>query len=312
MDIFVSFSRKNQAGANLLAQDLQQLGHNVWVDQELTGGQNWWERILLEIRRCDVFVFVLAAEALRSVACQREWGYAAQLNKRILPVLVADGVSTNLLPSALSVIQFVDYRHQDKQAFAALYKAIQNLPPAQPLPAPLPTPPEVPLSYLNSIRDQIDKQGLPPGLEGQRAIVNQLKDGLGGQDEREDALRLLQDLRNQPNLLARVAAEIDVVLGNKTGSFPRAKRDAGPTRNAGGTKPIEAPRSSSSPIPNGTSTTSNVGPKPASPARMVRLAVAAVVGLCGVFAVATSSYSEIMIVIGGVFLLAAFLIVKSG
>ncbi len=312
MDIFVSYSRKNQEAANLLAHDLQDLGHDVWLDQELTGGQNWWERILSEIRQCDAFVFVLAQEALRSTACQREWGYAAQLNKRILPVLVAEGVSTNLLPSALSTIQFMDYRHQDKQAFSALNKALQNLPPAQPLPAPLPTPPEVPLSYLNSMRDQIEKQGLPPDLEGQRAIINKLKDGFDSQDEREDVLRLLQDIRNHPNLLAKAAAEIDVVLGVRTGSFPRVKREAEATRSPGEIKPTEVSRSDSNPVQSGSSSASNVASRPASPARMVRLVVAAVVGLCGLFAIATSNDYEIMIVVGAVFLLAAFLIVKSG
>jgi hypothetical protein len=52
-----------------------------------------------------VFVFLLDPKAPNSTACQREFGYAADLGKTILPILAADGVSTNLLPPELSQIQ---------------------------------------------------------------------------------------------------------------------------------------------------------------------------------------------------------------
>jgi hypothetical protein len=55
----------------------------------------------LELRDTDIFVLLLHPGGLNSVACGREFGYAAALGKHILPVLVADGVSTNLLPLEL-------------------------------------------------------------------------------------------------------------------------------------------------------------------------------------------------------------------
>jgi hypothetical protein len=61
-----------------------------------------------------------------------------------LPVLVADGISMNLLPPELAKIQYVEYRKRDRNTAFALAKAITNLPPAKPLPDPLPLPPEVP------------------------------------------------------------------------------------------------------------------------------------------------------------------------
>jgi hypothetical protein len=88
--------------------------------------------------------------ALNSTACQREYGYAADLGKPILPILLSDGVSTNLLPPALSVIQFVDYRKRDDQRSALqLAKALWTIPAAKPLPNPLPSPPAVPLSMTS-------------------------------------------------------------------------------------------------------------------------------------------------------------------
>src|ERR1700754_2346888 len=109
-NIFLSYNRKAEAVTKTLADDFKTLGNDVWFDQELGGGQAWWDQILARVRGCDLFVFVLAPESLDSTACKREYGYAVELGKPILPVLVSEGVSIHLLPPALSQIQFVDYR----------------------------------------------------------------------------------------------------------------------------------------------------------------------------------------------------------
>src|SRR5262245_55378833 len=127
-NIFISYSRQCQPVAKALAEDIEALGNTVWFDQELSGGQVWWDQILAKVRNCDVFVFVLDPESLNSTACKSEYGYAANLGKPILPVLISDGVSTNLLPKALAEIQFVDYRKQDRSAAFSLSRALATLP----------------------------------------------------------------------------------------------------------------------------------------------------------------------------------------
>ena len=154
--IFISYNRQSQAAASSLVRDIESLGHVVWFDQELSGGQDWWDQILGMVRDCDVFVFVLDPKSLASTACKREFGYAAMLGKSILPVLVAEGVSTNLLPPELSRLQFIDYRKQDRDSAFGLAKALANTPPSKPLPDVLPPPPEVPVSYLGGLTRQID------------------------------------------------------------------------------------------------------------------------------------------------------------
>lgn len=96
--VFISYCRENQDTVKALAQDIGGLGHKVWLDQELAGGHAWWDQILAVIRQCDVFLFALAPKSLDSAACKREYKYASALGKPALPVLVADGVSVNLLP----------------------------------------------------------------------------------------------------------------------------------------------------------------------------------------------------------------------
>src|SRR5262249_61965408 len=91
--VFVSYTRRSGDVVKTLVSDLEALGHTVWFDQDLSGGHAWWSQILQKIRECEVFALVLDAESLDSTACQRESSYAADLGKRILPILVSREVS---------------------------------------------------------------------------------------------------------------------------------------------------------------------------------------------------------------------------
>jgi hypothetical protein len=209
--IFVSYSRESETAVRALAQDVEALEHTVWFDNDLSGGKAWWEQILAEIRNCQVFMMVLSPDSLRSVACSSEYNYASELGKPILPILIADGVSTNLLPPKLSQIQFIDYRKQDKTGAINLARALRSLPEAKPLPDPLPTPPAVPLSYLGRITEQIDSAATLDHKE-QSAVVSELRRGLRDAETSADARKLLERLRKRDDLLARTGDEIDELL----------------------------------------------------------------------------------------------------
>jgi hypothetical protein len=209
--IFLSYSRGDQGPAHQLARDLKDLGHAVWFDQDLTGGQAWWDQILARIRSADLFVFVLSSASLASIACQREYGYAAELRRPIVPVLVGAGLSLNVLPPALSRVQFIDFRERHVEAILALSRALRSLPVGVPLPDPLPAPPEVPISYLATLSQQI---ATPSALsfEEQSRLVLELKTALRDPATFQDARDLLGRLRVRRDLLATVAEEIDDVV----------------------------------------------------------------------------------------------------
>lgn len=208
---FISYNRHSKAAAKNLAEDIKNLGHDIWLDEELTGGQVWWDQILERIRECNVFVFVLDPASLNSQACTLEYCYAADLGKPILPVLVSEGVSINLLPSALSQIQIVDYRNPDRQAVFCLARAIDSVPTAPPLPDPLPPPPDVPISYLGSLAQKVDASTFLK-YEDQAAILIGLKKGLQESETEKDARVLLQRLRKRHDLFAIFSEEIDELL----------------------------------------------------------------------------------------------------
>ncbi len=212
-NIFISYSRQSGTAVKALADDIQALGHTAWLDQELSGGQAWWDQILKTVRDCDVFVFVLDPESLNSTACKREYGYAAALGRSILPVLVTDAVSTNLLPPALSQLQYVDYRTPDRAAALSLARALTTLPPPEPLPDPLPSPPVAPVSYLGRLFEQVETTS-SLSYEKQSALVVDLKRSLRDPNTIEDTRVLLARLRNRRDLFATIADAIDDLLGS--------------------------------------------------------------------------------------------------
>ncbi len=215
---FICYSRQSQEIVTTLAKDIEELGHNVWFDQELTGGQAWWNQILESIRKCDIFVFALAPEALDSKACKLELDYAFDLckTKTIIPIVVSEGVSINLLPSNLSAIQQVDYRQQDKQAYISLNKAINNLPTPQPLPNPLPKPPEVPIPYLGDLKKKINTEA-SLNYEVQGTILFDLEKIVREQKDTADKINLadikilIENMRQRKDISHSIANRLDVL-----------------------------------------------------------------------------------------------------
>jgi hypothetical protein len=162
-NVFISYNHQVKEITTILANDIDVLGHTVWFDQALSGGREWWDKILASVRSCDVFV--LDPMTLNS---------AAALGRAILPVLFSEGVSTNLLPPALLRIQFVDYRKRDPQTTLRLARAFTNLPPSKTFPDPLPPPPEAPISYLGGPAEQVETSAML-NKQQQTALMFELK-----------------------------------------------------------------------------------------------------------------------------------------
>ncbi len=212
MNIFVSYSSKNRPAVRALVADLASLGHGVWFDQELSGGQVWWDTILNHLRTCDLFIFALTGHSMKSGPCKLEYTYAYELGKPILPVLMSDDVTISLLPVILQERQFVNYINQDKAALLALNSAIQGIPPAPALPDPLPDPPAIPLSPLAELQTEIENREL--SYEQQIALFHRIKDYMDDPDYYDAALELMKALEQHPFLLAAVFKEINAYLSS--------------------------------------------------------------------------------------------------
>ncbi|HSM69977.1 MAG TPA: TIR domain-containing protein [Anaerolineales bacterium] len=212
--IFISYSRENRPIVESLVNDLNGLGHNVWIDEKLKGGQGWWNEILSQIRKCDLFVFSLSKEIEKSHACGLELKYAEDLGKRILPILIGDNVSIDRFPKSISQTQYVDYRKNDKDATIKLINALQNLSPAPSLPDSLPIPPEVPISYIYELKNKI-LESASLSFSEQAELVTKLKHRIKDakeSNEQADIRYLLLELKKRDDLYAKVGSDIDDVL----------------------------------------------------------------------------------------------------
>jgi hypothetical protein len=122
--IFLSYARRDAILVKALASDLQALGNTVWLDEEVSGGQAWWDHILEQIRACEVFVLALSPAALASLPCTWEREYAAALGKPLLPIWLTGDEPRYRLPPALATFQYVDYRERTPEASFRLARAL--------------------------------------------------------------------------------------------------------------------------------------------------------------------------------------------
>jgi TIR domain len=216
MKIFISYSRGDAGAVESMARDLETVGHQVWIDRQISGGAAWWDEILARVQACDVVVFALSPTSLRSEACRSENGYAQRLGKAILPVEV-QVVNRKLLPPELGRLQIVDYCSHVNGEFAVLLRSLQSLPPPRPLPSVLPPPPVTPVSYLIKVKQYLTT---PYQLTDshQYQILRALTVGLQSPDDHDEAQQLLLELRSRQDTTAAIASEIDRLRSNNTRS----------------------------------------------------------------------------------------------
>ncbi len=137
MRLFISYSRVDTQFIHSYVTRLRRMfpGSFFWFDEELHGGDNWWNAILDQVESCDIFIYLLSNESLMSPYCRAELAEAQRLQKRIITVMVRP--RTNI-PPELSDIQYVDMKNgvNDPDALTNMSRAINyqrdNLP-IQPL-----------------------------------------------------------------------------------------------------------------------------------------------------------------------------------
>jgi TIR domain len=147
MRLFISYAREDRLHVRSLIDGLRALGHDAWLDESLAGGQEWWDAVLDEIRRCDVFLAVVSPASADSQACGTERQYAVGLKKTVLPVMLGH-VAPEVLPQDLAVLQVIDYIEPSQEAAFRLARALANVKVSEVPPDLLPPAPPVPLSYL--------------------------------------------------------------------------------------------------------------------------------------------------------------------
>lgn len=237
---FISYSSKDKNRVDDFVADLENLGQKVWFDDALTGGQEWWDMILNQVEQCHVFIMIITKNYLESDACRREYQYALALQRNMIPIMMDRECNVNLFPPQISKLQIVDYSEGSKTEVFALNKAINSTPAALPLPDPMPARPEIPISYVAGLLEEI-RSTESLSYDQQIAIVFKLRKHLEDTGDSESVADALGILSNRKDLLAKVKEEMDDVLTQtKAKTTSNSKPPKGPiTRKPIGMKSLD-------------------------------------------------------------------------
>lgn len=113
-DVFISYSRKDKAFVEQLVAKFRNAGRDPWVDwDDIRKGEDWWKSIQRGIEEADSFVFVISPDSVSSAVCRDEIDYAAQLNKRFLPLLWREGFEMAHVHRSISQHNWIFARETD-------------------------------------------------------------------------------------------------------------------------------------------------------------------------------------------------------
>src|SRR4051794_38271298 len=153
--IFVSYARGDRPRVEQLVADLRGSGHTPFFDEELAGGQDWWDALLTQIEGCDAFMPALTQRYLRSVPCKLEADFATSLDKPFLPIAL-ETISPRFCVPRIASAQWVTYDAAERSTILDLMRAINSMADAPSLPATMPQRPPAPVSYLTDLKSKID------------------------------------------------------------------------------------------------------------------------------------------------------------
>ena len=104
--VFISYSRRDRAYAQRLAEAIRKRDFPVWLDDRIEGGAAWHLELERSIENSAAVVVIVSSESRKSEWVSRELIHAANGKKRIIPLLL-EGED---LPLLVNTRQFVDVR----------------------------------------------------------------------------------------------------------------------------------------------------------------------------------------------------------
>ena len=85
--IFISYKHSDKEVAHRVRKELQRQGNKVWMDTQITPGEDWKGEIANAIKGSVCVVFLASKEALESRYCREEILFASSINKPVSTLL---------------------------------------------------------------------------------------------------------------------------------------------------------------------------------------------------------------------------------
>ncbi len=88
--IFISFSHEDEDDVFPAIEALDAMGYRIWYDRGIAPGTEWPEIIAEHLFHSDVVIAFLSNHSMHSHNCRKEFNYALQKDKNVLPILLED------------------------------------------------------------------------------------------------------------------------------------------------------------------------------------------------------------------------------
>lgn len=110
--VFISYSRKDKDVADYICDMLKENGIEYWIDKEgIYSSFNYKELIVDAIDVSKAVIFISSENSNNSINVIREIGYAVNMNKPILPVLIDDAPYAKSIRLDISDIDQIDFKN---------------------------------------------------------------------------------------------------------------------------------------------------------------------------------------------------------
>ncbi len=130
-DVFLSYSEHDKDVMEVVARKLMREGKTIWTNvTDIKTGGEFQKEIERGIERADTVVFLISEDSLNSIYCQQELEYAAELNKRVISLLVCP-TDIEKIPEKWRSLQFIDIANtetpeQYEKGLTRLIKSLQE------------------------------------------------------------------------------------------------------------------------------------------------------------------------------------------
>jgi len=133
--IFISYSHKDTDYAHALANNLNGMGFEVWIDERLDYGSQWPQELQKQLDTCSAFILIMSPRSYTSEWVQSELQRARRKLKPIFPMLL-EGDEPWL---SVESTQYYDVRgkvYPDSKFYSALKQVMTSTPVARTLQMP--------------------------------------------------------------------------------------------------------------------------------------------------------------------------------
>ena len=140
--VFISYKHKDKEVADAVRVELEKKGNTVWIDTQITPGEDWKGEIASAICESVCVVFLASKEAVKSRYCREEILFASSISKPVVTLLTEDCVKdmSGGMRMVLMRKQFLDIRGtRIKAGLNTCCKIIRNMRPVSYTHLTLPT-----------------------------------------------------------------------------------------------------------------------------------------------------------------------------